>query len=290
MVVDRFLGPLHPAVDSITRSLAFNLNALGVPTPPPSVLADALFLTLLLPILTSIIFTLSSKLGKRDATNAIVIVGISGDSDEPAVGKTTLYKCLRYGEQPKHGTVSSMRVNDETFSPIGATPSLTMRWVDFPGHARLRPQLPSYLAQARGIVQVVDASRFSAQARRDAQLLLAVLTERCVAERGTPVLVFLNKSEVAGATTPEVVKVRLEAELERARKAASATLRSAAVGGARGEEGGADADREDDSVPLGYENEPFAFEHAAGPVKFASGSALKSDVDGVMSFARSCFQ
>lgn len=265
------------------------METYGMEPPAQNMLVDALVVTVLVLALSVLGIVLSTLFSRRDTRNAVLIVGISGDSDAPAVGKTALFKALRYGELPKHGTVPSMSVNDATFVPHGLSQSAPpLRWIDFPGHPRLRYKLHSYIKMAKCIVFVVDGQRFTAQARKDAELLYDILTDPFVADRCTPLLVFCNKSDVTNPTKAVTVQTRLEAELERARTANSSTLRSAAVAADGSGNQGAMAD-EEERAQLGYQNEPFSFDHAPGPVTFASGSAVKSDVEAIINFARSSF-
>lgn len=254
-----------------------------------NVLVDALVVTVLVLMVSILGITMSALLSRRDTRNAVLIVGISGDSDAPAVGKTALFKALRYGALPKHGTVPSMAVNDATFVPHGTSHSAPpLRWIDFPGHPRLRHTLHSYLTMAKCIVFVVDGQRFTAQGRKDAELLFDILTDPFVADHGTPLLIFCNKSDVSNPAKIVTVQTRLEAELERARAANSSTLQSAAVAADGSGNQGALAE-EEERAQLGYENESFSFDHAPGPVTFASGSAATNDVEAIINFARSSF-
>eukprot|EP00171_Calliarthron_tuberculosum_P006533 IDg6533t1 len=223
----------------------------------------------------------------RDKRDAVLIVGVCGEGDAASPGKTTLFKTLRSGVPPALSPVTSMEPNEATFAPVArgldaarspsARARTAVRWIDFPGHARIRAKLNSYLADARCVVFVVDAPAFTAQARRDAALLHDVLVHPTVQQYATPVLVFCNKSDIPGAAAPDAVRLRLQAELERAR----ISLRAAPA---------AVAAVDDTDVPmLGFENTPFVFDHAFGPVSFASGSALKKDVMAVVNFVRSSF-
>lgn len=289
MVLEQYLGPMDPFVSRAAMAIGNRMEAYGVQALPRNVLVDALVITVLVLTLSILGITASALFSHRDTRNAVLIVGISGDSDAPAVGKTAIFKALRYGALPKHGTVPSMTVNDATFIPHGLSQSTPpLRFIDFPGHPRLRHTLHTYLKMAKCIVFVVDGQRFTAQARKDAELLYDVLTDPFVAEKGTPLLVFCNKSDVTNPTKTITVQTRLAAELERARNANASTLRSAAVAADGSGNQGALVD-EDERAQLGYENEAFSFDHTPGPVTFASGSALKNDVEPIINFARSSF-
>ncbi|CDF32147.1 unnamed protein product [Chondrus crispus] len=289
MVLEQYLGPIRPHVIHAAVALGNKMQAYGIEPPAHANLTDALVITVLVLTITVLGIALSTLLSRRDPRNAVLIVGISGDSDAPAVGKTALFKSLRYGTLPKHGTVPSMTVNDATFVPHGLSISAPpMRWIDFPGHPRLRHKMHAYLQMAKCIVFVVDGQRFTAQARKDTELLFTILTDPFIAEKGTPLLIFCNKSDVANPTKTVTVQTRLEAELERARASSVTTLRSAGVAVDGSGNQGALAD-EEERAQLGYENEPFSFDHAPGPVTFASGSAVNNDVEAIINFARSSF-
>lgn len=172
-----------------------------------------------------------------------------------------------------------MVVNDAIFAAVGT--NAPRRWVDFPGHPRLRHTLPPYLSYAKCIVFVIDSSSFTAHARKDTELLYYILTHPVVAKNATPILMFCNKSDLPNLANIAAVQTRLEAELERAKNADTATLSSAHVG--------TPTEEEEQRAFLGYENEPFAFDHASAPVSFASGSAVKGDVQAIINFVKTSF-
>lgn len=289
MVLEQHLGPLRPVIHRAASVLSTTLLYFNLPPPPSSKLADALLITLFLLILSSLAFALSILRFRRDTRNAVLILGISGENDNPAVGKTAIFKALRNGWLPKHGTVPSMTVNDAIFIPHGTSqPTNALRWIDFPGHPRLRHKLHAYLSIAKCIVFVIDATLFTAQARKDAELLFEILTHPVVSAKATPLLVFCNKSDSPLHAKPVAVQTRLEAELDRARAANSSTLRTAAVAMDGSGNQGAFAE-EEERAPLGYEGEKFSFDHIPGPVSFAAGSAVTNDVEAIVNFARSSF-
>lgn len=286
MAVQKFLGPLRPFVERIARSISSILRHFGIQSPPLSEqIVTALFLSFALIILTSFIVLYLNPLGKRDTRDTALIVGISGEGDAPAVGKTALFKALRYGQQPKYGTAPSIVVNEAVFTPKQAESVLNVRWVDFPGHVRLRPKLSEYLKRARCVLFVVDATQFAAQARRDADLLYDVLTHAVVANNATPVMIVINKCDGSGQpkVSSDTVRTRLEAELERVRMAKAGALRSVSVNDN-------DTEKDDEQVALGFDNEVFAFDHAAAPISFCSASAVTGKVDSIISFVRESFE
>lgn len=286
MVLSEYAGPLRPHILKVASLLASKVSN-SIETED---LADVLLTTVLLLLLSTFILTaLLPQVRNRDKRNAVLLLGISGEHDSPASGKTTLFKTLRYGSVPKHGTVPSMSPNDAIFIPHGASePFTALRWIDFPGHPRLRHTLHTYLSMAKCVVFVIDAQRFTAQARKDAELLFDALTDPAIAARDTPFLIFCNKTDVAGCAKTVTVRTRLEAELERTRSAHSLSLKSAGVA-ADGRGNQSAVGEEEDRVALGYEGEPFSFDHARSTVSFASGSAMTGDVDAVINFVRSSF-
>lgn len=297
MTLTDSLGPLGPPVTAAAEAVAAAMERAGFAPPPHASLVSALVLTAALLVLGAVVAAATAVTSRRIRRDAVLILGISGDGDAPAVGKTALFKALRYGKLPKHGTLPSMAVNEASFAPHGQLPApasaTPLRWVDFPGHPRLRHKLSPYLASARCIVFVVDAQRFTAQARRDAELLYDVLTHPAVAKHGTPVLVFCNKADASSSSSPVkivAVKTRLEAELERLRSAKSSGLRGIGTATAGIPANALDAgDDEEERAPLGFENEQFQFDHAPGPVTFAIGSAASQDVAAIVKFARFSF-
>lgn len=287
MVFQQILGPFRAPLSNIAQLIANRMETAGLKPPPIQSLEDALIVTALVFLLSFVSYLFIISNTKRDTRNAVLILGISGDNDAPAVGKTALFKVLRFGQLPKHGTVPSMQVNEASFAPFGSSQSAQpLRWIDFPGHPRLRHKLPEYLKMARCVVFVIDAQRFTAQARKDAQLLFNVLTDPVVVRNSTPVLVFCNKSETPNSASAITVQTRLEAELERTRAASNSTLQSASVGTTASTFA---QDGEEQRELLGYENEKFVFDHAPGPVTFASGSAMRQDIDPIINFTRSSF-
>lgn len=277
MVLEQYSGPLRPYLSSIAYHLSGYISRTGLTPPSESALLDALIITSLLIILSFQLLLRTS----RDLRNSVLILGISGEADSPGPGKTSLFNVLRYGSLPKHGTLPSMIVNEATFETTGL--SNPVGWVDFPGHPLLRHQLPQYLATAKCIVFVIDIATFSTHARKDAQLLYYVLTSPSVAKSNIPVLLFCNKSDLPNVAKVATVQARLEAELERAKTSDASKLQSAGIGASL------DGDAVEDRVYLGFENEPFSFEHTSGPVTFATGSASSGNVQAIVDFAKTSF-
>lgn len=275
MVLEQYAGPFRPTLLQGAQAVSQQLKSFGFNVPSVDVIIDAIVVTAILLILSLIFIPLRSK-DKRDT---LLLVGISGESDSPSVGKTSLFTVLRDGVFPKYGTVPSMQPNQaQIWLP---DTNLLVNVVDYPGHPRLLYKLTEYLSRAKGIIFVVDGELFTAQARRDAALLHDILTNPVVANKATPVLIFINKTDAQKCAKETIVKVRLQAELDRIRIASASTLRSV---GAEGKEEG-----EEERAFLGFENEAFCFDHAASPVSFASGSAQELDVEGIVEFAKTHF-
>lgn len=281
MALELYLGPLRAPIQSIAATLANLLSSIGLTPPPITQLTDAILITLVVILITALAAPILPALTQRDDRDAILILGISGDGDAPAVGKTALFKQLKNGRQPAFGTTTSMQPNDATFSP-SSHENCSIRWVDFPGHPRLRPKLSQYLTKARGIVFVVDGSRFFAQARRDAELLYEVLTNATVSKKATPILIVANKADLTPTSvTPASIRTRLEAELDRTRAAQASSLQAVGVG---------DGDHNDmnERITLGYENEVFSFDHIPNEITLAQTSASLGEVSAIVVFAKSC--
>lgn len=283
MVLEQYITPFHGPLLSLASILSTTLSSVGLNPPPPGQIADAIIVTLVILLISSIVAPILPTLTQRSNRDAILLVGISGDGDDPAVGKTTLFKLLKNGRQSQHGTTPSMQPNDDVFR-ASASDSAPVRWVDFPGHPRLRTKLGDYLDKARGIVFVVDGSRFAAQGRRDAELLFQVMTNKTVSKYSTPILILANKSDITPPSiNPASIRTRLEAELDRIRASSAGSLRAAGVG-----DKDADFADDDNRVTLGYDNEPFSFDHVPNEMSFLQASAVTGDVSAVISFTKSC--
>lgn len=275
----------------VAAVLADLMQRCGLTPPAEAVLVRAVVATTAALVLATAVGAYTAATLSRDKRDAVLIVGVCGENDAASPGKTTLFKTLRSGTPPALAPVTSMEPNELKFVPVShgldaarsssARSRAAVRWIDFPGHPRVRSRLDSFLVDARCVVFVVDAAAFASQARRDAVMLLDVLAHPSVRTYSTPVLVFCNKNDVPGAATPAAVRARLQAEIERARTARRAA--PAAVGSATA------AGDDPDARVLGFDNTPFVFDHAFGPVSFASGSALKKDVMAVVNFVRSSF-
>lgn len=387
-VVEQYLnllGPLRPLVAHAAAHLSSSLTMLGLPAPSEPTVAVAvativgvLTLSLLLSLAGSLdlsgLFPLGRLLSRGDRRrrrDAVVIVGVSGggdggsggSSDQPAVGKTTLFKALTgSGRQPTHGTTTSMKTNiaplqlyqantymeeqqhkqlssSSSTTDVGNNYDATQQQptsnnikntpvMDCPGHPRLRHKLPAALRSAKAILFVIDAHRFATRARHDALLLYDILTHPFVAggngtsDSTTPIAIIVNKRDLMPAQRLPLsaVRARLEAELDRVRKASDADMslrshtavggtysnygddddngdgvaaerrrrRGTMYGGGGGEEDGGTDDQEWERVPIGYENEAFAFDQIPGRIELMDASAILGDVAQVTTFLEEC--
>lgn len=277
---------------------AQSMRSVGLTPPAENVLVLSVIVTSV-GMLVGLVFTMSSFLSSsRSSRDSVLIIGASPPATVSAgPGKTTLLHVLRTGHPPPMGTVPSQIANDGSFVLCSSACSSgtracarSIRWIDFPGHARLRPRLAHYMSAARGVIFVVDCSplTFSRTIREAADLLHDVLKHPTLSRDATPVLVFCNKADVPGAIAPADVKRRMEAELERTRKAKVAGLGSARNAMVMDNAAESSAYLRQD-VLLGYENEEFSFEHLPNDVQFVSGSAKNCDVSSIVTFVSDIF-
>jgi signal recognition particle receptor subunit beta len=294
--------PLDRHVERAAHVLADLMRRAGLTPPPEPLLVPALLVTLITLLIGASFLSTFAFAPSRNARDTVLIVGASPSSTlAPAPGKTTLFHALRTGRAPPYGTVPSQVPNEAVFAAKAACATdsngspaelfAPVKWVDFPGHARLRPQLAAYLISARIVVIAVDSSSavFARTVRESADLLHEVLTHATVAKHVAPVLVFCNKADTLGAASPATVRTRLEAELERVRKAKSVVLAGAQNAAIAGSGMSVSADSGGGQAFLGYENEVFNFDHVPNVVQFASGSAKMLDASCVASFVAEHF-
>lgn len=283
------IDSIRPYALAIAVFLASQMQQFGVEPPSESALLRAIFFTfggLILTILLTVHIVLGYSRNQRDT---VLIVGISGEKDEPSPGKTTLFKTLQYAHistsessMKAFECVPSMEVNEATFPPPSS--SKANRWIDIPGHPRIcTSSIDTYIPRARCIIFVLDVSTFNSAARKSAVLLHDILVHQDVRTNSLPVLVFCNKNDtISTSSTPlsiDAVKLRLQAELERIRTAKAVELKSV----------NAPDQRVEDEHRLGFSNIPFEFDHAFGPVSFGIGAAATKDISAVVNFVRSSF-
>ncbi|KAM0937578.1 putative small GTP-binding protein [Dioscorea sansibarensis] len=227
---------------------------------------EQLYAAIVVVVLTFLIFIVYRILN-RGQRNTIVLTGLSGG------GKTILFYQLRDGT-PHQGTVTSMEPNSGTFllhSELEKKGKIKpINLVDVPGHSRLRPILDDYLAQAAGVIFVVDAVEFLPNCRAAAEYLYDILTKSTVVKRKVPVLILCNKTDKITAHSKEFIRKQLEKEIDKLR--ASRTAVSSA-----------DVTNE---YTLGVPSEVFTFSQCHNKVAVADASGLTGEVSQVEQFIR----
>lgn len=144
----------------------------------------------------------------------ILIVGRSGEDEQPGSGKTTLYHVLRTGKVPKFHSVTSMVPNEGTFIPQGSKSLKEMNFVDFPGNGRMLVELEEQILQAKVVVYVLDLSKLQTDLRKEAISLFEtfkLLKKRN--RKAIPVLVFCNKVDLCENVELDKVKNLLGDEI-----------------------------------------------------------------------------
>eukprot|EP00457_Paulinella_chromatophora_P013798 gb/GEZN01014142.1/.p1 GENE.gb/GEZN01014142.1/~~gb/GEZN01014142.1/.p1 ORF type:complete len:237 (+),score=42.02 gb/GEZN01014142.1/:2-712(+) len=165
-------------------------------------------LVAILCILGFLLYTQLPGLFKKKG-DVILLTGLVGS------GKTALFSAL----QPSgtfRKTYMSMKVNEKKFVPPRLTHPEANKWtwVDFPGHGSLCSGLPVYLARARAVIYVLDASTKSEL--NNSALQLAELFTGVLGQRGIPILVACNKTDLGGQTLSEAeLKAKLEHLIQR---------------------------------------------------------------------------
>ncbi|CAK4406921.1 unnamed protein product [Aphanomyces euteiches] len=192
----------------------------------------------LLLLVAFIIKLAASGSGPRGKRDVILLLGPCGS------GKTALFHRLRDGAVSVE-TVTSMKETMETF-PLHDEETANVSVLDFPGHERLRSQAPQFYPIAKKIVFIVDATTVSdpLQVRKAAEFLFDIFTHPKLNDNGIPVLIACSKADQATAAAPSRIQLLLEAELTQL-KGTRASL---------------DTQDDDESIPLGRENVPFAFD------------------------------
>jgi len=162
--------------------------------------------------------------------------------------------------------VTSMEVNDKTFPVVLADKETPKRVLDFPGHARLRGLLPTYLKDCGNIIFVIDSANKDAKVLREVADLMYDVFSECIRINTEPrVLICCNKVDLGSdVMSTDTVKKRLEKELDNLKS----TRHSMETEGEDGME-----------IILGTEGAPFDFDNDAGcDVEFCAISAKKGGV------------
>jgi len=188
-------------------------------------------------------------------------------------GKTAMMMQLRDDEPHIRPTHSSMSYNESTFSLAGMH-GRAVRMIDFPGHARLRPQLFDMIEDCAALVFVIDSSSFAANARDIASFLLDLLTSEKMLKHCTRMLILCNKTdalsdELAGISPKVMVKKRLETEIEALRLARAEALDDIA---------------NSMRVELEIAGSVFKWSDAPVEVEFSDGSVRDGKLENVKNF------
>ncbi|KAG1711970.1 hypothetical protein DVH05_009210 [Phytophthora capsici] len=190
-------------------------------------------------------------------------------------GKTSFFHLIRDGEHVD--TVTSMK--DQTFrfmvhqkyNPDKFDAELTV--CDYPGHERVRSRLADFYPIAGCIAFFVDASD-AETFRQAAEFLYDIFANKKVNDQTPPILVVCNKSDKAGAASPQLVRDALEKELTKLK-----TTRSSL-------ETEGDEDEQDLSqVPVGRDGAAFEFDvDSPCEISFAKVSVKDADIYEVVRF------
>ncbi|RLN20763.1 hypothetical protein BBJ28_00012715 [Nothophytophthora sp. Chile5] len=190
-------------------------------------------------------------------------------------GKTQFFHAIRDGEYVD--TVSSMK--EQTFrfmvhpkyNPAKFDAELTV--VDYPGHERLRSRVPDFYPVAGCIVFFVDASD-APSFRKAAEFLYDIFANKKVNDLTPPILVACNKSDAAGAASPQAVRDALEKELTQLKKTRSSL-----------ETEGDDDEQDLSQVPVGRDGSPFQFDvDSPCEISFTKCSVKSGSINEVVTF------
>ena len=174
----------------------------AVPSLPMSLdgVSPMLLLSLVLPLVIALYFLFGKKSGGRGG-RSLLLFGPVG------AGKTALYHQLKHGRVVP--TVSSMEPASGSFAlraPNGSEPApptgAPIHVCDMPGTGRLRVRLRDEAAGASALVCMLDGTQLAAQAREAAGMLFDMYSHETVGRRPPPLLVAVNKLDLAGCATP----------------------------------------------------------------------------------------
>ena len=129
-------------------------------------------------------------------------------------GKTALFYKLTENENPE--TVSSITQNSAEVNLFDGK----YRLIDFPGHARLRPELLGQLRKSSpGVVVVVVDGMERASVKETGELMFELMT---IENLGSPMVIAVSKSDLDNYRSPGVVAAEIEREIDAVRKSREA--------------------------------------------------------------------
>ncbi|KAJ1979759.1 hypothetical protein H4R33_005642 [Dimargaris cristalligena] len=237
----------------------------------------SLILALLILVASIAFLVLRQRISTRSSGNDFLILGISD------AGKTALLTKLEFGRiLPTHTSMESNQFASPRSSSTdnAHTGTNAVRFVDIPGHFRLRPQYQDQLASARGLVFVLDSAQLARNVRDVAMALYDVLVHPAIgaARSPPPILVLCNKVDLFTAAPVATVKKMLETEMNRLRTTRSAALES--------HESEGDADASSGAAEyLGFEGQDFKFDHIPNEIRFQRLSVKNEDPQVVLDWA-----
>lgn len=189
-------------------------------------LNSSLFLSILLGLVViGLIFYVNfgSKTLLSRRRNLYLITGLSGS------GKTSLFSVLR--TQKHVATYTSIKSNEMLLRPVGdESEPLTkdaLCIIDIPGHEKLRNlEISRVIDEAKALVVVVDSFTANKSISQVAAMMYDLLVLKPVIKYEIPVLVVVNKRDLATSVTPERLKTLLESEINTIRHTRTSHLES----------------------------------------------------------------
>eukprot|EP00842_Homolaphlyctis_polyrhiza_P003248 jgi/Hompol1/3924/HPOL_000721-RA len=219
---------------------------------------------------TSIVGAAAARRRRQRATkqDTLMLAGLMG------AGKTALFHKLCHGRSVETCTSMQENVGQVVLDKDNAKQT-SFKLVDLPGHEKLRFKYQQFLPSAKGILFVLDASQIRRvqMLRSAAEYIYTLLADPLSSSHEIPLTVLCNKSEELLALSPEKIQKMLEQEINELRK-----TRSAGVVGQADLDGG-DAEDDEEAAYLGFEGQPFKFEHIPNPVEFVAISCKADPLD-----------
>jgi len=253
----------HVGVETMPEVVTEPLDPETISPTVPALPLPVIAVTLAALLLS--VFFLFCK-AKASRGNKVLLLGPVGS------GKTALYLRYRFGRTPP--TVTSMVPNSAAvaISDEQGGAKRTVFLIDTPGSGRLRGHLFGELAGAAALVCVIDGTALAAHAKEAAQLLYDVLTHESVERSPPPLLIAVNKSDMAGAMSPAAARKALETEVTRVRLART-TMQDTS-----------ERSRPLRGIAAGDTSQPFSFEQLGSSVEFVSCSAVKPELRALSQF------